>query len=53
MVLFNINEVLLFGLPVIFNPLLISSVHPGAAVCFVIAYGAIGGLVPLHALLTG
>lgn len=47
MVLFNINEVLLFGLPVIFNPLLIIPFILVPLVCFVIAYGAIAwGLVP-------
>lgn len=47
MVLFNINEVLLFGLPIIFNPLLIIPFIGVPLISFVIAYVAISsGLVP-------
>ena len=41
MVLFNINEVLLFGLPIIFNPLLIIPFIGVPLVSFVLAYLAI------------
>ncbi|MGL5947956.1 MAG: EAL domain-containing protein [Aeromonas sp.] len=41
MVLFNINEVLLFGLPIIFNPILIIPFILVPLVSFVLTYGAI------------
>ncbi|MGL5040178.1 MAG: EAL domain-containing protein [Aeromonas sp.] len=52
MVLFNINEVLLFGLPIIFNPMLIIPFILVPLVSFVVAYIAISsGLIsPVSAI---
>lgn len=47
LVIFNINEVLLFGLPIIFNPILIVPFVLVPLVSFVITYSCISfGLVP-------
>ncbi|WP_039975728.1 EAL domain-containing protein [Vibrio jasicida] len=47
LVIFNINEVLLFGLPIIFNPLLIVPFVLVPLLSFLITYGSIAsGLVP-------
>ncbi|AUI88470.1 diguanylate phosphodiesterase [Vibrio azureus] len=47
LVMFNINEVLIFGLPIIFNPLLIIPFVLVPLVSFIITYFAIAsGLVP-------
>ncbi|AXY02777.1 EAL domain-containing protein [Vibrio alfacsensis] len=47
LVIFNINEVLLFGLPIIFNPLLIVPFVLVPLVSFLVTYGCISsGLVP-------
>ncbi|GAB7228152.1 EAL domain-containing protein [Vibrio sp. D401a] len=47
LVIFNINEVLLFGLPIIFNPLLIIPFVTVPLVSFVITYSCIAsGIVP-------
>ncbi|PMN64301.1 EAL domain-containing protein [Enterovibrio norvegicus] len=52
LVMFNINELLLFGLPVIFNPTLIVPFVLAPLVSFVIVYGAMwSGLVnPVEAI---
>ena len=45
--IFNINEPILFGVPVIFNPIMIIPFLSVPLVCFILAYGAIAiGLIP-------
>ena len=45
--IFNINEPILFGVPVIFNPIMIIPFLSVPLVCFTLAYGAIAiGLIP-------
>ncbi|MBV7317428.1 EAL domain-containing protein [Shewanella sp. NIFS-20-20] len=47
MVLFNINEILLFGLPILFNPIMIIPFILVPLVSFIVVYSAITlGLVP-------
>lgn len=46
--LFNINEIMVFGLPIIYNPVMLIPFLCVPVICFLISYGAMFlGLVPL------
>ena len=46
--IFNINELMVFGLPIIFNPIMLIPFLAVPLVCYSISYGAIAsGLVPM------
>lgn len=47
--LFNINEILIFGLPIVFNPVLLTPFLLAPVVSLLVAYGAVAaGLVPVN-----